>query len=72
MLLLCVLLLCVLLHCHCPVLVCPHAECLNPQLLSARVREVEEEVASRRGELSQPYCEIILKHSSYRNQQQDK
>jgi hypothetical protein len=33
---------------------------------------VEEEAASRRAELSQPYSELILKHSSYKNQQADK
>jgi hypothetical protein len=40
--------------------------------MAVRVREVEEEVVSRRGELSQPYCEVLLKHSSYKNQQADK
>ena len=48
------------------------ADGCNPALLGVRVSEVAEEVASRRAELSQPYCEIIMKHSSYKNQQADK
>jgi len=49
-----------------------HAEGCNPQLLSGRLRELEEELSGRRSDLSQPYCEIVLKHSSYKNQQQDR
>lgn len=51
---------------------CAAADGCNPSLLAVRVGEVAEEVAARRAELSQPYCEVILRHSSYKNQQADK
>jgi hypothetical protein len=44
----------------------------NPYLVAARLKELEDEAASQRLGLSQPYCEVIMKHSSYKKPQKDR
>lgn len=44
----------------------------NPYLVAARLKELEDEAASQRMALSQPYCEVIMKHSSYKKPQKDR
>uniref|UniRef100_A0A383W4U4 Uncharacterized protein n=1 Tax=Tetradesmus obliquus TaxID=3088 RepID=A0A383W4U4_TETOB len=49
-----------------------HLEGYNPYLVAARLKELEDEAASQRMALSQPYCEVIMKHSSYKKPQKDR
>ena len=44
----------------------------NPYVVGTRIREIMEEEAQLRMEISPIYSEIILKHSSYKNPQQDR
>jgi hypothetical protein len=44
----------------------------NPYLVAARLKELKDEAASQRLGLSQPYCEVIMKHSSYKKPQKDR
>jgi hypothetical protein len=44
----------------------------NPYIVGARIRELAEEQKQLRMEISPIYSEIILKHSSYKNPQQDR
>ena len=49
-----------------------HCTGYNPYVVGARIREIVEEEKQLRLEISPIYSEIILKHSSYRNPQQDR
>ncbi|KAF6260711.1 hypothetical protein COO60DRAFT_855780 [Scenedesmus sp. NREL 46B-D3] len=49
-----------------------HLEGYNPYLVAARLKELEDEAASQRLGLSQPYCEVIMKYSSYKKPQKDR
>lgn len=44
----------------------------NPYVVAARLNELDEEIKQLRQQISPVYSEIILKHSSYKQPQQDK
>mmetsp|Transcript_14064 Transcript_14064/g.38013 ORF Transcript_14064/g.38013 Transcript_14064/m.38013 type:complete len:406 (+) Transcript_14064:117-1334(+) len=49
-----------------------HLEGFNPSLVAARIRELSDEVAALRMDISPIYAELLLKYASYDKGQQDR